>query len=194
VKSIETKPVETKSIETKYAKICLLLLACSLCLTCSSFPQSRSWSALKEDGIAGTVWVAAVKADKAGGWSSVENEAAALLPLIFLEQRLKAVGEGEDADYVAELSLREREFSRGWKNRTSLSVELRLWPAKAGARETALPLAAGQVLLQGEDSFSSSGTLGRLLRKAVEQAVRALPKSQVGIDAPLETGKAAAET
>jgi hypothetical protein len=166
-----------KSIETKYAKICVLILACSLCLACSSFPQSRFWPALKEDEIAATVWVASVTADKAGGWSSVENEAAALLPLIFLEQRLQTVGEGEDADYIAELTLREREFNRGWKNRASLSVELRLWPAKAGVRETTLPLAAGQVLLQGEDSLSSSRTLGRLLRKAVEQAVKALPKS-----------------
>jgi hypothetical protein len=122
--------------------------------------------------------VAAVKADKAGGWSSVEDEAAALLPLLFLEQRLKAVGEEADADYVAEISLREREFSRGWKSRTSLAVELRLWPAKAGGREAQVPLAAGQVLLQGEDSLSSSNTLGRLLRKAVEQSVRALPKSE----------------
>jgi hypothetical protein len=186
MKSIQMKSIETK---TKHAKICVLLLACSLCLACASFPKSRSWPALKEDEIAGTVWVAAVKTDKAGGWSSVENEAAALLPLLFLEQRLKAVGEGEDADYIAELSLREREFSRGWKSQASLAVELRLWPAQAGARETALPLAAAQVLLQGEDSLSSSRTLGRLLRKAVEQAIKALPKPQIA--APREAGKAA---
>jgi hypothetical protein len=185
------KSVETKLIEAKYVKICVLLLTCSLCLACSSFSRSRSWSALKENEIAGTVWVAAVKADKAGSWSSVENEAAALLPLLFLEQRLKAVGEEKDADYIAELSLREREFSRGWKNRTSLSVELRLWPAKAGARETALPLAAGQVLLQGEDSLSSSRTLGRLIRKAVEQAVKALLETQK-IDTPEAAGSPAA--
>ena len=161
-----------------------------MCLACASFPQSRFWPALQEDEIAATVWVAAVTADKAGGWSSVENEAAAILPLIFLEQRLRAVGEGEDADYIAELSMREREFSQGWKNRSSLSVELRLWPAKAGARETTLPLAAGQVLLQGEDSLASSRTLGRLIRKAVEQAVKALPKPR--IDTPQEAEQAAA--
>lgn len=171
-----------KSLKTEYTKICVLVLPCFLCLAgaCSSFPKSRSWAALKEDEIAGTIWIAAVKADKAGGWSSVENEAADLLPLLFLEHRLKAAGEGEKADYIAELSLREREFSRGWKNLTSLSVELRLWSAgaAAGEWETAVPLAAGQVLLQGNESFSSSGTLGRLLRKAVGKAVAALPKPQ----------------
>lgn len=187
------RSVETKYIDTKYAKICVLLLACFLCLlgACSSFSKSRSWPALNEEEIMGTLWIAAVKADKAGGWSSVEDEAAALLPLLFLEQRIKTVGEGEDADYVAEIILREREFSRGWKNTASLAVELRLWPAKAGARETLVPLAAGQVLLQGEDSLSSSKTLGRLLRKAVEQAVKALQKTQK-IDTPQEAGKAAA--
>jgi hypothetical protein len=181
------KSLNAQYIEAKHAAICVFLLACALCLigACSSFSRSRSWSALKEDEIAGTVWVASVKADKAGTWSSVENEAAALLPLIFLEERLEAVGEREEADYIAELSLREREFSLGWESRTSLTVELRLWPAKVetGERETLVPLAAGQVILQGEDSFSSSGTLGRLLRKAVEQAVRALPKPQE-IDIP----------
>jgi hypothetical protein len=184
-----------KSFDAKYAKICVLLLACSLCLAgaCSSFPKSRSWSALNEDEFAGTVWVAVVKADKTGGWSSVENEAASLLPLLFLEHRLKTAGEGEDADYVAELILREREFNQGWENKSSLAVELRLWPAKteAGERETMVPLAAGQVLLQGEDSLSSSRTLGRLLRKVVDKTVRALPESQK-IDIPEEAGNPAA--
>jgi hypothetical protein len=145
--------------------------------------------ALNEDEFTGTVWVAAVKADKTGGWSSVENEAAALLPLLFLEHRLKTAREREDADYVAELILREREFNRGWENKSSLAVELRLWSTKtdAGERETLVPLAAGQVLLQGEDSLSSSRTLGRLLRKAVKQAVRVLPKLQK-IDTPEEAG------
>jgi hypothetical protein len=178
-----------------YTKICVLIFACSLCLACSSFPQSRSWSALKEEEIAGTVWVAAIKADKAGGWSSVENEAGALLPLLFLERRFKTVGEKEGADYIAELDLREREFSRGWENHASISVELRLWPVEAaGERELPVPLAAGQVLLQGDESLSSSETLSRLLRKAVEKAVMALLESQK-IDIP-EAGEvpAAAES
>jgi hypothetical protein len=174
-----------------------LVLACFLCLAgaCSSFPKSRSWAALKEDEIAGTIWIAAVKADKAGGWSSVENEAGDLLPLLFLEHRLKAAGERERADYIAELSLREREFSRGWKNLTSLSVELRLWSAEtaAGEWETSVPLAAGQVLLQGNKSFSSSETLGRLLRKAVGKAVAALPKPQK-FDVPRDEVPAAGES
>jgi hypothetical protein len=164
-----------KLFDGRYAKICVFSFACCLCLSCSSFSESRSWSAL-EKGIAGTVWVAAIKADKAGGWSSVENEAAGLLPLLFLERRFKMVRE-EDADYIAELNLREREFNRGWESETSLSVELRLWSAGTSAEERAMtvPLAAGQVLLQGDESLSSSGTLGRLLRAAVKKAVGALP-------------------
>lgn len=173
-----------KLFYTRYAKICVLVLACSLCGACSSFTKSRSWSALKDEKITGTILVAAVKADKTGGWSSVENEAAALLPLLFLERRFKTVGEEEGADYIAELNLREREFSRGWENQASISVELRLWPAaSAGERELTAPLAAGQVLLQGDESLSSSGTLVRLLRKAVGKALKALPKSQK-IDIP----------
>jgi hypothetical protein len=166
--------------ESGYTKICVLVFGCCLCLTgaCSSFSESRSWSALKEGEIAGTVWVAAVKADKAGGWSSVEDEAADLLPLLFLERRFKTAGGKAGADYIAELSMREREFSRGWENHASISVELRIWLAEAAEdRELTVPLAAGQVLLQGDESLSSSGTLGRLLRKAVKEAVKALPES-----------------
>jgi hypothetical protein len=124
--------------------------------------------------------VAAVKTDKVGGWSSVESEATGLLPLLFLERRMKAVGKEEEADYIAELSLREREFHRGWERRSSLSVELRLWSARtaAGEWETALPLAAGRILVQGDESLSSSRTLDRLLRKAVKTAVATLPKLQ----------------
>jgi hypothetical protein len=165
-----------------YTKICVFFLTCLLCLAggCSSFTRSRSWLAPGEQDIAGTVWVAAVRTDKAGGWSSVENEAAGLLPLLFLEHRMKAVGKEAEADYIAELSLREREFHRGWERRSSLSVELRLWPARsaAGEWETALPLAAARILLQGDESLSSSETLDRLLRQAVKKAVAALPKPQ----------------
>jgi hypothetical protein len=184
-----------KSFYIGYTKICVFTLACFLCLAgaCSSFLVSRSWQALKEGEIAGTVWVGAIKADKAGGWSSVENEAADLLPLLFLERRLKTVETKEKADYIAKLSLREKEFSRRWKSRTSLSVELRLWSSKtaAGEWEMTVPLAAGQAFFQGEDSLSSSGTLGRLIRKAVEKAVTALPESQK-TDYPGEEGTPAA--
>jgi hypothetical protein len=168
-----------KSFNAGCAKICVFILACVLCLAgaCTSFSKSRSWPALKEHTVAGTVWVGAVKADKAGSWASVESEAAGLLPLIFLEYRLKTVSTEEKAGYIAELSLREREFSRGWEKQLSLSVEMRLWPSgtTAGEREKTAPLAAGQVLLQGEDSLSSSETLGRLIRRAVGKAVTALP-------------------
>jgi hypothetical protein len=56
--------------------------------------------------------VAAIKADKAGDWSSVENEVEGLLPLLFLERRFKMAREEKDADYIAEFNLREREFNR----------------------------------------------------------------------------------
>jgi hypothetical protein len=188
-----------KHFDTGNVKNCVLVfgLLCSLCLAgaCSSFSKSRSWSALKEEEIAGTLWVASVKADKAGAWSSVENEAAGLLPLLFLEHRLKTVGEGEAADYVAELNLRERDINLGWESRASLSVELRIWPARTSAeeRELAVPLAAGRVLLQGKESLSSSRTLDRLLRKAVEKAVMALPGSQKTVIPGGEEAPAAAE-
>jgi hypothetical protein len=167
----------------KHLSVLPLLLLFFVC-ACSSFPpalpRSQSWSALQADGIAGTVWIAPVEAEKAGAWPTAADEAAGLLPLLFLEHNFEAVKEEAGAAYIAALTLREREISREWKTQISLSVELRLWSAgtEAEEREHTAPLAAGRVLLQGNQSFSSSKTLNRLLKQAVEKAIRALPGRQ----------------
>jgi hypothetical protein len=158
----------------------LLLLICACSSFTPAFPESQSWSALEADRIAATVWIAPVVLEKAGAWPTAADEAAGLLPLMFLEHNFKAVKEKAGAAYIAALTLREHEIGREWKTRVSLSVELRLWSAgtEADEREHTAPLAAGRVLLQGNQSFSSSKTLSRLLKRAVEKAIWALPEGQ----------------
>jgi hypothetical protein len=149
---------------------------------CGSLPpgfyRHESWAAgaLKDAGTKRPrVYLAAVSVDKSGGRVSVEREAAGLAPLLFLKYGLEAVEEGEDADYTADIHLREREYAAGWKTRRSLLCEVRF--RKAGAAgERRAPAAAGRVTFLGEKSFSSSDTTGRMLALAVRKAAAMLER------------------
>jgi hypothetical protein len=163
----------------------LFFLSCSvlLCLAaCGSLPPGfyryESWtSSVLKDAEAKTlrVYLAAVSVDKNGNWVSIEKEVAGLAPLLFLEYGLEAAENSAEADYTADIRLREREYTSGWKIRRSLLCEVRF--RKAGnTGERRAPLAAGRVTFLGEKSFSSSDTTGRMLTLAVRKAVALLER------------------
>jgi hypothetical protein len=99
---------------------------------------------------------------------------ADLAPLLFREQGCILSAGGEGAEYAADIRLREREYSSGWKTRRSLALEVRFWPAGEGAGREDIPLAAGRVLSLGDESFASSGTAGRMLNLGIKKAAAAL--------------------
>jgi hypothetical protein len=158
--------------------IMMFLLILIIGMSCGSFPpeisSSRSWSIPNREKLNGTLWIASVSADKAGGWTSLEKETAGLLPLIFMDEGYLCESEQNGADFTVEVTVREREYMQGWKTKASLSVEVYIWPKSDSPTHTAAPMAAGRVTAQGNISLSSSRTLNRMLKKAVKKAVKAL--------------------
>jgi hypothetical protein len=160
-------------------------LALSLCLgACESLPlnYSRSWSLGEKGPESGVrVHLALVTVDRSGGWASVEKEVRGLAPLLFFERGCRVVPPEEEADYVADIRVREREYAAGWQTKRSLAVEVRLWPAgETDGRDDlyqGLPLMAGRVTSLGNRSFSSSETTGRLLALAIKKALGPLKKT-----------------
>jgi len=174
-----------------------LALSPAVLAGCVSFDssESSSWAAGKSEDLKGVVRIISVSVDKSGEYGGLENEVRDLLPLLFLEQGYMTVSSGgkmalssgnfPDSGglpfYSANVKIREREYQDGWKTSRSLSAELRLWAADNGTNEIApdaqpLPLSAGRALNNGKKSFSSSGTLSAMLRKAIKNAVGALPQ------------------
>ncbi|AEF82324.1 hypothetical protein [Leadbettera azotonutricia] len=160
--------------------IVMLLIILIIGISCGSFPakfsSSQSWSMPKEEKLSGTIWIASVWADKAGGWISIEKEAAGLLPLIFMDEGYLCLAEQDGADFIAEATVREREYIQGWKTKASISVDVKLWQKTNSRALTAAPAAAGRVTVQGNASLVSSKTLNRMLKKAVKKAIHALEK------------------
>jgi hypothetical protein len=159
-----------------------------LLFSCNTLPvvylSGRSWFMPegKQSGAHttwGTVRLLGISVDRSGGWDSVEKEVAALAPLYFWEQGYRLAGGGEAADFAADIQIREREYSRGWKTSRSLAVEVRMWSCEEGENvETdftqRLPLAAGRLVSTGDMSFSSSKTTGRMVSGAIRKTVRRL--------------------
>jgi hypothetical protein len=158
--------------------IVTLIIILIVGMSCGSFPPefSRSWSMPDREEINGTVWIASVSADKAGGWVSLEKETAGLLPLIFMDEGYLCVPEQDGADFAVEAMVREREYMQGWKTRASLSIDVFIWPGSYKASQSSTPIAAGRVTAQGNISLSSSKTLNNMLEKAVKKAVKVLEK------------------
>ena len=153
--------------------VCIMMISGSCATTSFRSTNSSSWIAKKSAKARGTVRIGTVSAEKSGEWGTLEREVRELLPLYFSEKNYIAVSPGSEADYTAEVRVREREYPKGWKTRHSLSVEVRLWQKEND--EQPLPLAAGRTMNQGKETFSSSKTLSSMLRQAVKNAVRGLP-------------------
>ena len=152
-----------------------------------SFDSSgnTAWSAVDSVKAKGTIRIASVSAEKTGEWGSIQREISALLPLLFMEESYLAVSENEEADYLAELNVREREYYSGWKTKRSLSVELRLW---APGGNSLLPISAGVALNNGNGSLASSQMLTVMLRRAVKNALSGLPSRALPVNNPSAPG------
>ncbi|GHU02749.1 hypothetical protein FACS1894147_05330 [Spirochaetia bacterium] len=152
--------------------------------SCQSFPfsftEERSWPTGKAIQTVATVRIINIEVEKSGGWISLEEEIGGMIPLIFGESGYAFIPGTSGADYAVDVHVREREYTKGWETKISLSLELRLWP-DAGADEKnyrGTPLAAAQILSTGNDSFSSSKQLNRMLRKAVKKIIKTLEKKK----------------
>lgn len=167
-------------------KITLLLFTIVFLLSCESMPfnysRSKSWL-MGEQPMWGTVSLLGVTVDRIGGWDSVEKDIAALAPLCFWEEGCQVISAGRAADYAADIQLREREYSSGWRTKRSLLVEVRIWPfgdnaAGRSVYDETLPLAAGRVISMGDRTLSSFDTTNRMLSQAIRKAVRQLAAQQ----------------
>ena len=162
----------------------IFILFPAILLSCEAlainYSNSQSWFIPEHSTDADsriTLCIAAVQADRTGSWDSVEREAASLAPLYFWKQGCRVITADEQPAYAADIQLREREFYQGWRTRRSLAVEVRIWAYEDlldGVLDQKLPLAAGRVISMGERSFSSSGTTGNMLSKAIQKAVKEL--------------------
>jgi hypothetical protein len=132
----------------------------------------------EKSGSKGTIKLIGVTADRGGGRNSLEQEIAVLAPLCFWGERYKTVGSQDHADYAVTVSLREREFSVGWRTKKSLAVEVCIWCCEDGdippGESERLPVAAGRVISTRNIGFSSSKITGKMLPRAVSSAVKQL--------------------
>ena len=151
-----------------------LLLFVIFLASCVSFPfdsgESTSWAG--KENWKGTVRVVSVTVDKSGEWGSLEREVNDLLPLLFSEEGYLAVSGSSASDFLAGITIREREYTDGWQTKHSLSAEVRIWKGGSDTcTDDLLPMSAGRSLSNGRKSFSSSRTLTVLLRKACKNAL-----------------------
>jgi hypothetical protein len=169
-------------------RLCLIPNSIALFLTavflfsCESVPinysRSRSWLTGRKP-VWGTVSLLGVTVDRIGGRDSVERDITALAPLCFWEEGCQMLSPGKSADYAADIQVREREYSSGWRTKRSLLVEVRIWPygEEGTERQTytqSLPLAAGRVIAMGSRTLSSFETTNRMLSQATQKAVKQL--------------------
>jgi hypothetical protein len=171
----------------RMAGLLIIILCLGACESLSfNYYRGRAWSVpegnLPESGV--TARLVSVTVDRSGGWASVEKEIWGLAPLLFFEEGCRLVPLTEEADYAADIRVREREYAAGWQTRRSLAVEVRLWPAgelldnRDGAYQ-GLPCMAGRVTSLGDRSFSSSETTGRMLALAIKKALRPLGNKRI---------------
>jgi len=162
-----------------------ILIAAALLFSCEALPfnysVNKSWlidsTALQEKT---RITILDVQIDRSGGWDSVEREAASLAPLYFWDEGCLIVSAEEGPQFAANILIRERDFTIGWKSKKSLTVEVRIWPFRdtpvsvESYEDQKLPAAVGRVVMTGDASFSSSAILGKLLSKAIKQAIKKL--------------------
>jgi len=133
--------------------------------------QEKTWT---------TMTVLGVQIEKSGVWDSIEREAASLAPLYFWDRGCRVVAAEEGPRYAARIWIRERDFNLGWSSKKSLAVEVRIWEFRdapvngSPVEDHKLPAAVGRVVMTGDSSFSSSNTMGKLLSRAITQAVKQL--------------------
>lgn len=182
-------------IHRNYRIKCTFFISAFFCLgffSCSilGFPSAQSWSPSFGEQY-GFIELGTIRVDKNADWDSVEAEARRLLPLFLSEAGYKQAAQGADLPeqlplYRIDAVLIEREYMENWKTRRSLSAEIVIWKNETGSNlnyesTTGInkkpPLAAGKSLLSGNKSLSSSKALHGLLKSALSNAIKALPKT-----------------
>jgi len=170
----------------KYLQILTASIFTLILFSCEALPvnfsSGQSWliSGNEQDKTWTTLTILSVQVDRSGGWDSVEKEASALAPLYFWDSGCRVVSAEKTPSYAARIQIREREYNSGWKTKKSLAVEVRIWKYEDASESSdiflsqKLPAAVGRVFSNGDGSFSSSETTGRLLSKAIDIAVKEL--------------------
>lgn len=172
----------TRGLAKIFAAV-LCLAALGACRTVANpFSGTRSWSAKAGGGQGASIRFIKVSAEKSGGWAFLEQELEAMAPLIFWERGCYFYGDGQKTDYAADLRVREREYTIGWRTKRCLALEIRVWEDRGDnpRRYLTTPLAAAQVISLGNKSLSSSKELNRMLRRAVGRVVWVLGKKKAG--------------
>ena len=144
---------------------------------CSSLAlnSSEAWTSGRREKAKGSIRIISVSAERPGDWGSLEKEINAILPLLFYEKSYLVVSSETASDFLADVMVREREYIDGWQTKRSLSAEIRIWD---GDGSEPLPLAAGRSIIQGKQSLASSKTIAAMLKKAINNAVRGLPRHE----------------
>ncbi|MDR0447143.1 MAG: hypothetical protein LBH07_00570 [Treponema sp.] len=140
------------------------------------FISGKSWSSDENRFV--SLELGTVQIDKKTDWDSVEAETRRLLPFLFFEFWTKQEIPVPEPAFRVDVILIEREYLENWKTRRSLSAEILVWNAGITENLTGekIPLAAGKALLSGNKSLSSSKVLHSLLKHALSNALKALPK------------------
>ena len=173
----------------KYFQLSIISIFILILLSCEALPvnfsSGQSWFIPSVDfnnqgGEWTTLTILSVNVDRAGGWDSIEKETAAIAPLYFWDSRCRVVPAEDAPSYAAQINIREREFSVGWKTKKSLAVEVHIWDYENAPKDGGsivdyrLPAAVGRIIVTGGKSFISSKTANRLLPKAIKKAVSKL--------------------
>lgn len=164
-------------------KLFLVLAVTAFFVSCGtslpSWYSIRSWPG--SNHVKGRIKLREITVDKTGGTSSLEEEARGLVFMYLRERGYSPAGEDGDEDYLVDMILREREYISGWKTRRSIAADLCFWPGSISAASPAgalMPVSASRVVCTGEESLSSSKTLGKIIRLAVGRGIRALEKNR----------------
>ena len=175
--------------------ICFCLIICFSSCSTLGFLSGQSWPLLSGRQL-GTAELGTIRVDKNTDWDSVEAEARRLLPLLLSEAGYKPGSRNMDSAlapkteshpvFTVEAALIEREYMENWKILRSLSAEVIIRQSREGMAvnkdanasiENNVPVAAGKAALSGTKSLSSSKMLHKLLKSALSNALRALPKT-----------------
>ena len=152
----------------------MCLVAGALSCSMLGIPSGQNWSP-GSGKLLGFAETGTVRVDKNADWDSVEAETRRLLPLFLAEAGYRQSAPdinvpGQMPLYRVDAVLVEREFLENWKTRRSLSAEVIILK-----NET--PVAVGKAVLSGNKSLSSSTVLHDLLKLALSNALKALPKT-----------------
>ena len=164
------------SLAQKAPLAAVIIIAVIITVSCGSLPvdhsYSQSWTISNNTNKTWTtIGLLGINIDRLG-YDTLEKEISKLIPLYFWDHRCKVVNISEQPEYSAEINFYERNYTSGWQNKKSLTVEVCIWPS--GASHNLLPAAVGRVIHTGDLSFSSSHTTERLLRKAIKIATKKL--------------------